>query len=92
MKSYRWLLIISLSFFILSCAKGGTYSIFLRYQPMKEITSLMSLKLFGFSPLLIYPFNSLPSSNSLKNFFDKLNYFVYKYFAFKLFNKWNRDV
>jgi len=29
-----------LSFLIVSCAKGGTYSLSLRYQPMKEIPSL----------------------------------------------------
>jgi hypothetical protein len=41
MKSYRYLLVvICLSFFILSCAKGGTYSLYLRYQPVKEFPSL----------------------------------------------------
>jgi len=40
MKSYRWWLMISLCFFILSCTKAGTYSLSLRYQPMKEFPSL----------------------------------------------------
>jgi hypothetical protein len=40
MKSYRWLWMISLCFFILSCTKVGTYPISLRYQPMKEFPSL----------------------------------------------------
>ncbi len=40
MKSYRLCIILFLSFFIFCCAKGGTYSISLRYQPMKEMTSL----------------------------------------------------
>jgi len=40
MKSYRFLWMISLCFFILSCAKAGTYSLLIRYQPMKEFTSL----------------------------------------------------
>lgn len=40
MKFLRWLLISSLSFLILSCAKGGTYSLYLRYQPMKEFPTL----------------------------------------------------
>lgn len=41
MKSLRWLLMIPLSLFVLSCAKGGgTYSLYLRYQPIKEFPSL----------------------------------------------------
>jgi hypothetical protein len=40
MKNLRWLFILFLSFSIFSCAKGGTYPLFLRYQPMKELPSL----------------------------------------------------
>jgi len=40
MKSFRWLTIFFLSFFIFSCATGGTYSIYLRYQPTREFPSL----------------------------------------------------
>jgi hypothetical protein len=40
MKSLRWLFIIFLSFFILSCARAGTYSLSLRYQTVKEFPSL----------------------------------------------------
>jgi len=40
MKSIRWLFILSLGFFVLGCAKLGTYSLYLRYQPVKEFSSL----------------------------------------------------
>ena len=40
MKSIRCLMIILLSIFLLSCAKGGTYSLYIRYQPLKELPSL----------------------------------------------------
>ena len=40
MKSIRWLFILCLGFFVLGCAKLGTYSLYLRYQPVREFTSL----------------------------------------------------
>lgn len=40
MKSLRWANILFLSFLILGCAKGGTYFIPIRYQPVKELPSL----------------------------------------------------
>jgi len=40
MKPYRWIIILFLSLFLLSCAKARTYSLYLRYQPSKEIPSL----------------------------------------------------
>jgi hypothetical protein len=40
MKSIRWLFILSLGFFVLGCAKVGTYSLYLRYQPVKGFTFL----------------------------------------------------
>jgi len=40
MKSLRCLLTIFLCFLVLSCAKGGTYSLYLRYQPLKELPLL----------------------------------------------------
>lgn len=40
MKSYRWVIILFLSFIILSCAKARTYSLYLRYHPSKEFPSL----------------------------------------------------
>lgn len=40
MKSIRWLFILSLGFFVLGCAKSGTYSLYLRYQPVREFTFL----------------------------------------------------
>jgi hypothetical protein len=33
-------MIIFIGFFLLSCAKGGTYSLYIRYQPLKELSSL----------------------------------------------------
>ena len=42
MKSVRWLFILSLGLFVLGCAKAGTYSLFLRYQPMKEFPSIQT--------------------------------------------------
>ena len=40
MRSYRWFVILFLGFLILSCAKARTYSLYLRYQPVKEFPSL----------------------------------------------------
>ena len=40
MKSIRFLILISLGIFLFSCAKAGTYSLSLRYQPLKEFSSL----------------------------------------------------
>jgi hypothetical protein len=40
MKSFRWLPILLLIFFIPSCATGGTYPLYLRYQPTKAFPSL----------------------------------------------------
>lgn len=40
MRSIRWLWILSLAFFIGGCAKVGTHSLSLRYQPAKELASL----------------------------------------------------
>jgi len=54
MKSLRWLLVISLIIFILACAKGGTYSLYLKYQPVREFPSLQQK--IG-STLGLAPFN-----------------------------------
>jgi hypothetical protein len=40
MKSYRWVVIVFLCFFILGCAKARTYSLYLRYQPSRDFPSL----------------------------------------------------
>jgi hypothetical protein len=40
MKSYRWVTILFLCFFILGCAKARTYSLYLRYQPSRDFSSL----------------------------------------------------
>jgi hypothetical protein len=53
MKSIRWLFILSLSFFVLGCAKIGTHSLYLRYQPVKEFS--FPQQKFG-STLAIAPF------------------------------------
>lgn len=42
MKSIRFLILFSLGIFVLSCAKTGTYPVFLRYQPVKEFLSLQT--------------------------------------------------
>jgi hypothetical protein len=42
MRSIRWLFILSLGFFVLGCAKTGTFSLSLRYQPIKDFPSLQS--------------------------------------------------
>ena len=42
MKSVHWLFILSLGFLVLGCAKAGTYSLSLRYQPVKEFSSLQT--------------------------------------------------
>ncbi|MEW6376369.1 MAG: hypothetical protein AB1502_11360 [Thermodesulfobacteriota bacterium] len=36
----HWITIFFLSFFIFSCARAGTYSLSLKYQPVKEFSSL----------------------------------------------------
>src|SRR4030042_1558267 len=40
MKSIRWLFILFLVFSVTVCAKAGTHSLSLRYQPAKEFSSL----------------------------------------------------
>jgi len=40
MSTYRWMIVLVLSLFISCCAKAGTYSLNLRYQPSKEFPSL----------------------------------------------------
>jgi hypothetical protein len=40
MKSIRWLLILSLAFFVVGGAEAATYSLNIRYQPAKEFPSL----------------------------------------------------
>ncbi|MDI7261591.1 MAG: hypothetical protein QME90_16955 [Thermodesulfobacteriota bacterium] len=40
MKSFRLLLVLFLCSIVISCAKAGTYSLSLRYQPVKEFPSL----------------------------------------------------
>jgi hypothetical protein len=40
MKLIRCLLIVSLTFFVLDGAEAGTYSLNLRYQPLKDLSSL----------------------------------------------------
>ena len=40
MKYRCWLLIIFLGFSVFGCAKGGTYSLKVRYEPFKELPSL----------------------------------------------------
>ena len=40
MKCYRWYLVLFLSFLILSCARGGTYPLLLRYQPVQTFPNL----------------------------------------------------
>jgi hypothetical protein len=40
MKSFRWKLILLLILFIPGFAQGATHSLFLKYQPMKDFTSL----------------------------------------------------
>jgi len=42
MKSIRFLILLSLVIFVLGCAKVGTHSLYLRYQPMKEFVSLQT--------------------------------------------------
>jgi hypothetical protein len=53
MKAMRWLLIFSLGFFMLDCAWAGTYSLSLRYQPLKEFSSLQAKmgSTLGWAPL-----------------------------------------
>jgi hypothetical protein len=40
MKSIRWFFILSLAFFVAGGAEAGTYSLDIRYQPVKEFPSL----------------------------------------------------
>ena len=40
MKFYRWVIILFLCFFVLSCANARTYSLYLRYQPSRDFPSL----------------------------------------------------
>ena len=40
MKCYRWYLVLFLSFLIWSCARGGTYPLLLRYQPVQTFPNL----------------------------------------------------
>jgi len=40
MKLIRWIFILSLAFFVVDGAEAGTYSLNLRYQPVKEFPSL----------------------------------------------------
>jgi len=40
MKSIRFLIFLSLGIFVLGCAKIGTHSLYLQYQPVKEFPSL----------------------------------------------------
>jgi len=41
MRSYRWFLVLWLGLFMLSCVRGGgTYSLYLRYEPVKDFPSL----------------------------------------------------
>jgi len=42
MRSIRFLILLSLGFFIFGCAKAGTYSLSLRYQPSREFSSLQT--------------------------------------------------
>lgn len=42
MKWLRCLLIVSLTLIVLDCAEAGTYSLNLRYQPLKELSSLQA--------------------------------------------------
>ncbi len=40
MKSLRWLSIFLLGFIMLSCSRGGTYRLYLMYQPVKDFPTL----------------------------------------------------
>ena len=40
MRSYRWLFIPFMFFFIFACAKGGAHLVRVQYQPVKEFPSL----------------------------------------------------
>jgi uncharacterized lipoprotein YajG len=40
MKSFRYSIILFLSFLLLGCAKPGTHFLLIRYQPVKEFSSL----------------------------------------------------
>jgi hypothetical protein len=41
MRSYRWMMVVCLGWLALSCSQGGgTYSLYLRYEPVKDFPSL----------------------------------------------------
>jgi hypothetical protein len=40
MRSFRWIWVLLLSFFLLNCGRGVTYPIYLRYQASKEFPGL----------------------------------------------------
>lgn len=40
MKRFRWAGMVLLGLFVLSCARGGTYPLYLRYQPVKSFPEL----------------------------------------------------
>jgi len=40
MKSLRWLSILLLGLIMLSCSRGGTYRLYLRYQPARDFPTL----------------------------------------------------
>ena len=40
MKSFRWVSLLFLGFFLIGCAQGKTYSLYLKYQPIKTFPSL----------------------------------------------------
>ena len=42
MNTYRWTVVLILSLIISCCAKAGTHSLSLRYQPTKELQSLQN--------------------------------------------------
>src|SRR5512134_760747 len=40
MKASRWVLVLAFSALVMSCARGGTYPVFLKYQPVGTFPSL----------------------------------------------------
>jgi len=40
MKSFRWFFVLSLAFFVVGGAEAATYSLNIRYQPVKEFSGL----------------------------------------------------
>ncbi len=61
MKWIRWLLIICLTFFVLESAEAGTYSLSIRYQPSKDLSSLRAR--IG-STLAVAPFKDVRPETS----------------------------